>query len=426
MGKNLLVTGLQWGDEGKGKIIDVLSRQYDAVVRFQGGANAGHTVHVGEEKFVLHLVPSGILHPEKQCIIANGVVVDPECLTEEIEALKARGCDVDGRLWISDRCHVVMPYHKMMDGLQEAELGDRQIQTTRRGIGPCYADKAARTGIRFGELVDPEIFRPRLRQALDVKNRILTRIHGADPIDFDDVWDSYHSYAERLKPFVRDTVDMLHGLEREGKSLLLEGAQGAMLDINFGTYPYVTSSNVCSGGATVGAGLPPSSIDDVLGIVKAYCTRVGGGPFPTEQDNEVGAYLREKGNEYGSTTGRARRCGWLDAVALNYTVRVNGVSSLSLMLMDVLSGLPEIRICTGYRTGARTLEGFPSDAGALERVEPVYESFKGWEADIADVKRFDQLPEAAMDYVAAIESLTGTQVKMVSVGPKRSQLILRD
>ncbi len=426
MSNNLLVVGLQWGDEGKGKIIDALTAQYDAVVRFQGGANAGHTVHVGEDKFVLHLIPSGILHPDKQCIIANGVVVDPQCLIEELEELRARGCEADGRLRISDRCHVVMPYHKIMDGLEETELGDQQIQTTRRGIGPCYADKAARTGIRFGELIDRDVFRKRLQDTLARKNLILTRIYDADPIDFGEVWESYCGYADMLRPYVADTVAMLHNMEREGGSLLLEGAQGAMLDINFGTYPYVTSSNVCAGGATVGAGLPPSSIGQVLGIVKAYCTRVGGGPFPTEQDNELGDYLRERGNEYGSTTGRPRRCGWLDAVALNYAVRVNGVNALSLMLMDVLTGLDEINICTGYMVGGRVIKDFPSAPGVLEGVEPVYESFEGWQADIGDVRNFDRLPASAVKYVRAVETLTGVPVRMISVGPGRSQLIERD
>ncbi len=426
MQKNLLVAGLQWGDEGKGKIIDVLSAKYDAVVRFQGGANAGHTVHVGEDKFVLHLVPSGILHPGKQCIIANGVVVDPQCLIEEIEQLKARGCDALGRLWVSDRCHVVMPYHKVLDGLQEAGLGEQQIQTTRRGIGPCYADKASRTGIRFIDLLNPDVFRTRLRDAVAMKNKVITGIYGADPVDFDEIMEIYSGYAEALRPFVRETVAVLHALEREGRPLLLEGAQGVMLDINFGTYPYVTSSNVCSGGATVGSGLPPSSIGEVLGVVKAYCTRVGGGPFPTEQDNEIGMFLRERGNEYGSTTGRPRRCGWLDAVALNYAVRVNGVGAIALMLMDVLTGLEQVRICTGYRLDGRLLDFFPSDTGALERVEPVYESFRSWSDDISGVTTFDGLPEAAKDYVGGVEEIIGVPVRMISVGPKRSQMIMRE
>ncbi len=425
MGGNLITVGLQWGDEGKGKIIDVLSEQYDAVVRFQGGANAGHTVHVGDEKFVLHLIPSGILHPGKQCIIANGVVVDPECLAGEIEGLKARGIDVEGRLWVGDRCHVVMPHHKLFDELREAEKGGPDIQTTQRGIGPCYADKAARDGIRFGELIDPVIFRRRLKHVLKARNLVLTRIYDADPIDFDSVYERYSRLGGTLGPFVTDTVGMLHGFSREGRSLLLEGAQGSMLDINFGTYPYVTSSNVCAGGATVGTGLPPSSLGQVLGIAKAYCSRVGGGPFPTEQDNETGELLRERGNEYGSTTGRPRRCGWLDAVALRHAVQINGAGTLALMLLDVLSGLGEIKVCTRYRLEGREIADFPGDTGVLENVEPVYETFRGWSDDLTGAERFEQLPAAAVDYINAVEKITGVPVKMISVGPKRKQLIVR-
>ncbi len=426
MGGNRLVLGLQWGDEGKGKIIDALSGDYDAIVRFQGGANAGHTVHVGEDKFVLHLIPSGILHSEKTCIIANGVVVDPDCLMREIEGLKERGITAEGRLWVSARCHVVMPYHKALDELREAELGGRRIQTTQRGIGPCYADKASRAGIRFEELIAPDVFRRRLKETLKEQNRTITRIYDADPIDFETVLEQYRALGDALKPYVGNTVAMLSGMKREGKSLLLEGAQGSMLDVNFGTYPYVTSSNVCAGGATVGTGLAPSAIDGVTGIAKAYCTRVGGGPFPTEQDNEVGSFLRERGNEYGSTTGRPRRCGWLDAVALNYALNINGVDTLALMLLDVLSGLDEIKVCTAYRKGEETLKDFPPNADMLESVKPLYESFKGWKEDLTGVERFDQLPDAAVDYVRAVERLTGTPVSMVSVGPRRSQLIFCD
>ncbi len=425
MSKNLLVVGLQWGDEGKGKIIDALSEQYDAIVRFQGGANAGHTVYVDNEKFVLHLIPSGILHQDKQCIIANGVVVDPECLSEEIDGLRERNHHVEGRLWISGRAHVVMPYHKMLDGLQEAELGDQQIQTTRRGIGPCYADKAARTGIRFAEFVNPDVFRDRLEEVLTLKNKIISRIYDGDPLNVDDVYERYSGYAEKLRPYVKNTVAMLQRYENEGKTLLMEGAQGTMLDINNGTYPYVTSSNVCAGGAAVGTGLPPSSVTDVMGIVKAYCSRVGGGPFPTEQDNETGEFLREQGNEYGSTTGRPRRCGWLDIVALRHTIAVNGVSGISLMLLDVLTGLKEIKICTGYKINGEQLKEFPAEVSFLGKVEPIYESFQGWQEDITGAKEFAHLPAAARDYVKAIENLIDLPVKIVSVGPGRSQVIQR-
>ncbi len=425
MNKNLLVVGLQWGDEGKGKVIDALSEQYDAVIRFQGGANAGHTVMVNNEKYVLHLIPSGILHEGKQCIIANGVVVDPESLMEEIEGVEAKDIDVEGRLWISDRAHVVLPYHKILDGLQEAKLGNRQIQTTRRGIGPCYADKAERIGIRFAEFIEPDVFRTRLAEVLKRKNKILTKIFDINPIKFNDIWEPYSKYAERLRPFVKNTEALIHNLQETGKTLLFEGAQGTMLDVNYGTYPYVTSSNVCSGGATVGAGVAPSSIHEVMGIVKAYCSRVGGGPFPTEQDNDIGNILRERGNEYGSTTGRPRRCGWLDMVALNYSAKINGATGFSLMLMDVLSGFEEIKICTAYELNGEKIDYMPAESSPLEKVKPVYKTLSGWSEDITHAKRFEELPKAASDYVIAIENMTGVPVKMVSVGPGRSQVIHR-
>jgi len=422
MAQNLVVVGLQWGDEGKGKVIDVLSDRFDLIVRFQGGANAGHTVQIRDEKFILHLIPSGILRPGKTCIIGNGVVVDPECLLEEMDALIARGVDMGG-LVISDRAHVVLPYHKMLDALREEALAEKKIQTTRRGIGPCYADKAARCGLRFVEMMDPDRFRAKLEQLVAMKNKELTAVYGAEPLDFEELYERYSGFAERLRPYVRDAVPLIHDALRQGRSILLEGAQGTMLDVNFGTYPYVTSSNVCAGGAAVGTGIPPRRIDKVMGVVKAYCSRVGGGPFPTEQDNEVGETMRRLGHEYGSTTGRPRRCGWLDGVALRHAASVNGPDSLAVMVMDVLSAFAKLKICVAYKLDGRLLRSFPADAETLARVEPVYEELEGWQCDISGARTLDELPRAARDYLAAIEEIAGTPVEMVSVGPNRRQLV---
>jgi len=424
MGENLLVLGLQWGDEGKGKVIDALSGDFDVVVRFQGGANAGHTVQVKEEKFVLHLIPSGILHPGKLCIVGNGVVVDPQCLLEEIDGLEARGIDVSG-LILSDRAHVVMPYHKVLDSLREAALGKRKIATTGRGIGPCYADKAARCGVRVVDMMRPATLRRKLKEVLAAKNKELVQLYGAEPIEFAEVFAAYEAYAERLKPYVRDTVPLVRDLLEKGKSILLEGAQGTMLDINFGTYPYVTSSNVSAGGAAVGTGIPPNRIKRVMGVVKAYSSRVGAGPFPTEQDNDIGKTIRERGHEYGSTTGRPRRCGWLDGVALRHAASVNAPDSIAVMLMDVLSVLAELKVCVAYKLNGQEIENFPADPDHLAEAEPVYETFEGWQTDISGVRSIDKLPRAARDYLAAVEEVTGARAEMVSVGPEREQIARR-
>ena len=423
MSENLLVLGMQWGDEGKGKVIDALAEGYDIIARFQGGANAGHTVHVGDQKFVLHLLPSGILHPGKLCIIGNGVVADPECLLEEIDSLHERGVDVSREnLALSDRAHVVLPYHKLMDGLQESALGEQKIGTTNRGIGPCYADKAARTGLRFGDMMRPDTVRAKLRDLIAAKNVQLTRVYNSDPLDPKSVCDQYCAYAERLRPYVRDTLPLILNALNNGRPILLEGAQGTMLDVNFGTYPYVTSSNVTAGGATVGTGIPPARIDRVLGVVKAYCSRVGDGPFPTEQENETGALIRERGNEYGSTTGRPRRCGWLDGVALRHAVAINGAESLALMLTDVLSGFEKLKICVAYEIDRQRVTDFPADVAVLAGVTPVYKEFAGWQADISGVRAMEQLPAALRDYVAAVENVARAKVEMVSVGPEREQI----
>jgi len=426
MAENLLVLGLQWGDEGKGQVIDVLADRYDVIVRFQGGANAGHTVRVGREKFTLHQIPSGILRTGKLCIIGNGAVVDPEGLLEEIDTLEKRGLQVHGRLLVSDRAHVVMPYHKILDGLQDASRAvGKKIETTGRGIGPCYADKAARRGLRLVEMMQPQTLQARLKELATAKNRELTALYGADPLDVEALCAAYSGYAERLRPFVRDTLPVIGAALANGKSILLEGAQAAMLDIEFGTYPYVTSSNVTAGGAAVGTGIPPSRIDRVLGVMKAYCSRVGGGPFPTEQDNEIGQLMRDRGEEYGSTTGRPRRCGWLDCVALRHAVAVNGPDSVALTGLPVLSALPKLKICVAYRLAGQVVKHVPADPDALAQAEPEYEELDGWQTDISGAKALEEMPRAARDYVAAVEAAVGTTVDMVTVGRGRGQIARR-
>jgi adenylosuccinate synthase len=424
MRKTTVLVGLQWGDEGKGKVIDALTEQYKIVVRFQGGANAGHTVVVNDDKYVLHLVPSGILHEEALCIIGNGVVADPAGLAEEIEGLKARGVRVKDNLMISDRAHCVMPVHKLLDGARERSRGDGKIGTTGRGIGPCYADKASRCGIRFAELIDPDVFRQRLENLLDLHNPILEKVYDVEPLDVDEVYEEFCGYADTLRPYVKDTVSVLQRAVVEDQDILLEGAQGALLDINFGTYPYVTSSEIC-GGASPGTGLPATGIDNAIGLVKAYCSRVGEGPFPTEQENETGERLRERGNEYGSTTGRPRRCGWLDCVALRHTVAINGVDSIALMLLDVLSGFETLKICTSYKLDGNRIDAFPANVGDVERVEPVYEEVPGWSEEITECRTWEDLPQAARDYVKTVQQAAGARIDIISVGPNRAQTIHR-
>jgi adenylosuccinate synthase len=424
MRKTTVLIGLQWGDEGKGKVIDALTDQYKIVVRFQGGANAGHTVQVDDDKYVLHLVPSGILHDDALCIVGNGVVADPAGLAEEIDGLKARGVRVADNLMVSDRAHCVMPVHKLLDGARERSRGEGKIGTTGRGIGPCYADKAARCGIRFAELIDPDLFRERLENLLDIHNPILEKVYGEEPLDLEATYEEYCKIADTLRPYVKDTVSVLQRAVVEGHDILLEGAQGALLDINFGTYPYVTSSEIC-GGASPGTGLPVNGIDNVIGLVKAYCSRVGAGPFPTEQENETGERLRERGNEYGSTTGRPRRCGWLDCVALRHTVGINGVDSIALMLLDVLSGFETLKICTSYELNGNRIDAFPANVGDVERAEPVYEEVPGWSEEITGCRTWSDLPENAQDYVRTVEQAAGARIDIVSVGPNRAQTIHR-
>jgi len=420
---NVCVVGLQWGDEGKGKIVDVLTQECDVVVRFQGGSNAGHTVVVRGEKYVLHQVPSGILHAGRLCVIANGVALDPERLIVEMDGLCARGVEIDDNLRISDRAHVVFPYHKVLDSLDVSLGHGQKIGTTGRGIGPCYADKMGRTGIRMVELYRPDHFRERLRVNVEEKNRKLASLKDGRSLDWREIYEVYVQYAERLKPYVCDTVALLNGLHAEGKRILFEGAQGALLDVDLGTYPYITCSNASACGAAAGAGLPPKAVGRVVGVTKAYTTRVGEGPFPTELNDDVGESMREKGGEYGATTGRPRRCGWFDAVAVRHSATVNGVDSIVITKLDVLGGRPEVKISTGYRFNGETVSHFPADAFILERCDPVYEVLPGWSEDIGNCREFAELPRKAQEYVRRLEQAIGLHVDTISVGQDRTQTI---
>ena len=417
---NTVLIGLQWGDEGKGKIIDVLTREADVVARFQGGNNAGHTVEIGDRKFVLHLIPSGILRPEALCVIANGLVVSVTGLDEELDGLEAKGISISDRLFISDRCQLLFAYHCMADGLKEGQLGENQIGTTKRGIGPAYADKANRCGIRARDLQRPESFRRRFYAEGEKYNRLFADC-GVEQLDLDAEWAKLERIARRLAPMVTDTTLLLNRAADEGKSILLEGAQGTWLDIDFGTYPFVTSSNTSVGGACTGTGLAPSRIDDVVGVLKAYTTRVGAGPFPTELDDETGEFMRRKGNEFGATTGRPRRCGWFDAVATRYAVMLNGVTGIALTKMDVLDEFETLRICTAYELDGQTVTDMPADSEDLARAKPIYEEVPGWCQDTSSVTEYEQLPELARSYIDRLMELIGTRIQIVSVGPRRAQ-----
>lgn len=419
------IVGAQWGDEGKGKVIDYLASQADVVVRAQGGNNAGHTVVVEDTKYTFHLMPSGVLYPGKINLIANGVVFDPEGFLKELEKLKSQGVQISA-VYIDERAHLIFPYHKLIDELQEKERGEESIGTTKRGIGPCYMDKIERTGIRVGEFLHPDRLTKFITKQTIRKNQIIEKIYGAEGFDPQKIAETYVAYGEKLGAYVTDTNQMLQHALSEGKKVLLEGAQGALLDIDLGTYPYVTSSHPTTGGFCTGAGIGPNQIDEVIGIVKAYTTRVGKGPFPTEEDNATGDAIRIKGNEFGTTTGRPRRCGWLDGVMLRYTARINGMTGIALMLLDVLDEFEEIKFCVGYEKEGEKVEHFPANLADLEKCQPVYQRIKGWQQDITQVTDFDQLPQEAKDYVKVIEDFTGIPVKLISVGPKRSQTIIRD
>jgi adenylosuccinate synthase len=419
---NLAVLGAQWGDEGKGKIVDLLAPHFSLVARYQGGHNAGHTVYVNRAKFILRLIPAGILHPGITCVIGNGVVIDPQALFAEVDELARNGVDIDDRIVISDKAHLILPYHRDLDLLSEARRGERKIGTTSRGIGPAYEDKIARRGIRVCDLADPAGLEQNVRDNVTARNRLVQD----STMDWKPVLDQMLKYAERMKPWIRDVSVLLADAMRDGKSILFEGAQGTLLDIDHGTYPYVTSSNASIGGVCTGLGVPPKAIGRVLGVVKAYTTRVGEGPFPTELSGAMGARLRESGSEYGAVTGRPRRCGWYDAVAVRYAARLNGLDGLALTKLDVLDGLETIQICTGYRAGSRTIANFPADTGQLAQCEPIYESISGWNAPTKGLRRFDQLPAAARKYIARLEEVSGVPAAIVSTGSERDDTILRD
>jgi len=418
-----IIVGAQWGDEGKGKIVDMLSEEADIVARYQGGANAGHTIVFDGKKYVLHLIPSGILHPSTTCVIGNGVVIDPVALMDEIHMLESMGISVEGRLHISHKAHLIMPYHKQMDAAREKQAGS--IGTTGRGIGPAYYDKALRTGIRIVDLLDRETLREKIRHNLEEKNQLLQALYGAEPIDVDAMIDEYLEFDTRIDPYITDTTLLLNSALREGKRVLAEGAQGALLDLDHGTYPFVTSSNPTSGGACTGLGIPPTSIKSVMGVVKAYSTRVGNGPFPTELHDDIGELLRTEGHEFGATTGRKRRCGWLDIPALRYSIMINGISEIALTKLDVLGVLDEIRVCTGYAIDGKAVRSFPADVATLSRVECTYQSYPGWKCSLDGIRSFADLPPAAQHYVTEIERLLETPVRWVSTSPAREDTFLR-
>lgn len=423
---NTVIIGAQWGDEGKGKIVDMLSAQSQVIVRFQGGNNAGHTIKVKGEETILHLIPSGILHDGKICLIGNGVVLDPAVFLGEVDHLAARGIDVaPARLGISKKTHLIMPYHKSLDKAREAKRAGHKIGTTGRGIGPCYEDKAARVGLRAGDLADPGLVREKVRHALLEKNVLLRDLYKFEPLDENAVCDELLGLAPRLLPYLTDVDARIHETMLAGQSVLFEGAQGIHLDIDHGTYPFVTSSNTVAGNAAAGSGVAPGTLNRIVGIVKAYTTRVGSGPFPTELLDDTGSYLRTKGHEFGATTGRPRRCGWLDAVVLRETVRLNGLTDIALTKLDVLQNLPALQICVAYELDGKRLEYLPQEEGALGRVTPVYEELPGFEDDISGCTAFEELPGTVQGYIRRIEELSGVKVSMISVGADRRQTIVR-
>ncbi len=418
------LVGAQWGDEGKGKIIDILAEKSDVVVRSQGGNNAGHTVVVDGVTYKLRLIPSGILYDNKVCVIGNGIVLNPKALIGEMNEIKASGKSLDG-LKIDARAHVVLPYHIELDGLSEKLRGKGDIGTTKRGIGPCYMDKAERSGIRMCDFINPEIFAQKLKTNINIKNKIIVDVYGGQPLDFDTIYNEYTKYAETLAPFVTDASVLVYNAIKSGKNVLFEGAQGALLDIDVGTYPYVTSSHPTAGGFCIGTGIGPTLIDEVLGVCKSYTTRVGKGPFPTELDDEIGNNIRQKGGEYGTVTGRARRCGWLDLVILRFAVRVNGLTSLAVNKLDTLTGIDKLKVCVAYRKNGKLIEDFPVDISELEGCEPVYETLDGWSEDISDIKCYNDLPASTKKYIEFIENKLGVKVAMVGVGPSRNQNLIK-
>jgi adenylosuccinate synthase len=421
---NVVVVGAQWGDEGKGKVVDIYTEHADDIVRYQGGNNAGHTLVVGDEKIVLHLIPSGILHEGKRCIIGNGVVLDPEVFIKEITKLKESGrIKNDSCLLLSESMHIIMPYHKRIDIAREAQSGDKKIGTTGRGIGPCYEDKIGRRGIRLMDLLDEAVFARKLKEFLVEKNFLLEKLLGEPACDFDAIFSEYKGYADTLRTYVADTALILSKDLKAGKKILFEGAQGTLLDVDHGTYPYVTSSSTCAGGACTGSGVSPRDIHEIIGISKAYVTRVGSGPFPTELLCETGEEIRRIGGEFGATTGRPRRCGWFDTMVIRYAVRVNGLTGIALTKLDVLSEFDTIKVCIGYTFQGKTLESLPAALEIFENCQPVYEELPGWKTDITGARSFNDLPATAQAYVRRLEELAGCPIVMVSVGPRRDQTI---
>ncbi|MEZ4785357.1 MAG: adenylosuccinate synthase [Candidatus Kapaibacterium sp.] len=418
-----VVIGAQWGDEGKGKVVDMFAEEADVVARYQGGANAGHTIVVGDRKYVLHLIPSGILHDNTVCVIGNGVVIDPAALMEEIELLKSFGVSIEGRLKISHKAHLIMPYHKLLDQLTERE---QKIGTTGRGIGPSYIDKYNRSGIRIVDLLDRVRLEEQLREGIRQKNDWFRKVYDAPELDVEKIVAEYLDFDQQMDDYITDTTSFINEAWRSGKTILAEGAQGALLDIDHGTYPFVTSSSPTSGGACTGLGLPPTAITKVTGIVKAYCTRVGAGPFPTELEDETGEKLRALGAEFGATTGRPRRCGWLDLFALRYSAMINGIDEIVLTKLDVLNDFEEIKVCTGYNVNGEPVKYFPSDCGTLEKVEPIYETLPGWNCELRSGESFDDLPSETRNYIRKIEEEVGAPVRYLGIGPGRDEIIVGD
>ena len=418
------VIGAQWGDEGKGKVVDMLAERAKLVVRFSGGDNAGHTVINPMGDFKLHLVPSGIFYPDVTCIIGSGTVINPARLIEEIEKLNKKQVDTS-RLIISDRAHLVMPYHLLLDGLEEESRGGKALGTTRRGIGPAFADKVARLGIRAGELLDKKAFLERLRFVLEHKNAILTKIYGVNPLSLEEIYEQYCRYGERLAGYIRETTTIIKAAQARGEFILLEGAQGALLDPDYGTYPYTTSSSPLAGGGSLGAGIGPTRISQVIGVFKAYCTRVGAGPMPTELKDKTGDLIRERAHEYGTTTGRPRRCGWFDAVAARFSQRINGLTGVAITRLDILDTLPTLKICVAYRLDEKKIDYFPADDTNLARCQPVYEELEGWQTPTGHIGQYDKLPPKAQQYIASLEELISCPVNLVCVGPRREQTITK-
>lgn len=421
---NKVVIGAQWGDEAKGKVVDYLASDADFVIRYNGGNNAGHTVVVGTETYKFHLVPCGILHPHAISVIGDGEVIDPEVLVREITELNARGIDTSN-LRMSINSHIIMPYHKMLDGLEEKRKGGKAIGTTNRGIGPVYADKASRTSIRAAEFIDPKRFRARLADNLSFKNELFTKVYNIEPMSESAIFDEYSKYAEQIKPFVTNTNLLVNKASQSEKNLLFEAAQGTLLDIDYGTYPYVTSSHTVAGGACLGTGVGPRSIDEVIGVAKAYATRVGAGIFPTELFDETGDFIREKGHEYGTTTGRARRCGWQDMVSLRYSVKINDMTGLAVTLLDVLSGIDTLKVCSAYKCDGEVTTDLPGDWEAISECTPIFDELPGWSEDITGIRNYKDLPANAKNYVKYIEDQTGAPVKYISIGAERTAMIER-